>query len=73
MAVLLPDGDVQEHSPPATLGPRVLGTSLAAVPVPGRLTKGWLRDRCRVLPQRLKSVNEYCYTIHVSWLVMMGY
>ena len=52
MAVLLPDGDVRGLSPPTTLGLRVLGTPLAAVPVPRRPTKGWLRERCRVLPQR---------------------
>ena len=52
MAVLLPDGDVRGLSPPTILGLRVLRTPLAAVPVPRRPTKGWLRERCRVLPQR---------------------
>ena len=37
---------------PTTLGLRVPGFPLAAVPVPKRPTKGWLRERCRVLPQR---------------------
>ena len=55
MAVLLPDGDVREHSLPTTLGPRVLGTPLAAVPVPGRPIKGWLREICQVLPQCPRS------------------
>ena len=55
MAVLLPDGDVREHLLPTTLGPRVLGTPLAAAPIPGCPTKGWLRERCQVLPQRPRS------------------
>ena len=54
MAVL-PDGDVRDHSLPTTLGPPVLGTPLAAFPVPGSPTKGWLRERCRVFPQRPRS------------------
>ena len=39
-------------TPPTTPGLRVPGFPLAAVPVPKRPTKGWLRERCRVLPQR---------------------
>ena len=50
MAVLLPDGDFRGHSPPNTLGPQVLWTPLAMVPVLRHPTKGWLRERCRVLP-----------------------
>ena len=55
MAVLLPDGDIQEHSLLTTLGLWVLGTPLAMVPVPGHPTKGCLRERCQVLPQRPRS------------------
>ena len=39
-------------TPPTTPGLRVPGFPLAALPVPKRPTKGWLRERCRVLPQR---------------------
>ena len=38
-------------TPPTTLGLRVPGFPLAAVPVPKRPPKGWLKERCRVLPQ----------------------
>ena len=39
-------------TPPTTPGLRVPGFPQAAVPVPKRPTKGCLRERCRVLPQR---------------------
>ena len=55
MAVLLSDDDVQDHSLPTNIEPRVLRTPLAVVSVSGRPTKGWLRERCRVLPQCPKS------------------
>ena len=42
-------------TPPTTLGLRVPGFPLAAVPVPKSPTKGWSRERCRVLPQRPRS------------------
>ena len=38
-------------TPPTTPGPRVPG-SPSRIPFPKRPTKGWLIERCRVLPQR---------------------
>ena len=39
-------------TPPTTLGLWVPGFPLATVPILKRPTKCWLRERCRVLPQR---------------------
>ena len=44
-------------TPPTTLGLRVPGFPLAAVPLHKRPIKGWLRERCRALPQRPGSYS----------------
>ena len=43
------------HPPPTTLGPRVLRTPLDVIPIPRHPTKGWLRERWQVLPQRQEA------------------
>ena len=57
-------------TPPTTLGLRIPVIPLAPVPVPKRPTKCWLRERCRVLPQRPRShsVPSSPYEDIIRWL-----
>ena len=55
MAILLPDGDVWEHSLPTTLGPGGSRDSPHCGLHPWVSNQGWLRERCQVLPQCPRS------------------